>query len=363
MKIVLKYFLFSMVFTIICLALGLSYAIYTQDSVAGIANIMVLIVALALLELSLSFDNAIINAKILTTMSKKWQRRFLTWGILISVFGVRIILPVFIVAVSASLGLFDVVRLALVNPEGYASILAESHYVISPFAGAFLMMVALFYFSEEGKSVFWITPMEKAISKLGFMTGLPTVIVMVLLVSVSAIMVDIDKGKYITNVLIAGIIGIIVFEVVHAISTVLDRLSGSVLLSGGLAGFIYLNVLDSTFSLDGVVGALAVSNDIVIISLGLAIGAIFVRSLTIFTADYNIVAKFKYIEHGAYWSILLLGIMMFLSVLIHIEGLVIAAASIGIIAVAFVHSVISIIRDGKGKNKGKNKSSAVLDEQ
>lgn len=355
MKIIINYFLFSIIFTIICLMLGLTYAVLTQDTVAGVVGIMVLIVALALLELSLSFDNAIINAKILTTMSKKWQRRFLTWGILISVFGVRIILPVFIVAVSASLGVFEVVRLSLSNPEGYASILAESHYVISPFAGAFLMMVSLYYFTEEGKSVFWLKPIERPLSMLGFMHGLPTVVVLVLLVSVIGFMGEIGKGKYVVNVLVAGIIGVIIFEMVHALSVFLDKMSKSVLLSGGLAGFIYLNVLDSTFSLDGVVGALAISNNIVIISLGLAIGAIFVRSLTIFTADYNIVAKFKYIEHGAYWSILLLGIMMFVSVLISIDGLIIAAVSIGIIAVAFVHSLVGMAREGKGKRNNSSK--------
>lgn len=104
-------------------------------------------IMLAALEISLSFDNAVVNANRLETMSPIWQRRFLTWGIVIAVLGMRVIFPLAVVSLSAWIGPVEALKLALFDPDQYASIIERAHISISAFGGAFLIMVAMSFFS------------------------------------------------------------------------------------------------------------------------------------------------------------------------------------------------------------------------
>ena len=85
------------------------------------------------------------------------------------------------------------------------------------------------------------------------------------------------------------------------------------MIRSGLGGFLYLNVLDASFSFDAVIGAFALSNNMVVIALGLSIGAMFVRSLTLLLVQKGTLAQYRYLEHGAFWAIIALGAIMLLS--------------------------------------------------
>jgi len=100
---------------------------------------------------------------------------------------------------------------------------------------------------------------------------------------------------------------------------------------GGIGGFLYLEVLDASFSFDGVIGAFAITSDVVIIMLGLAIGAMFVRSMTVFLVHKGTLDEFVYLEHGAHYAIGILAVIMLASMKFHIPEIF-----TGLIGVAFI---------------------------
>ncbi len=106
---------------------------------------------------------------------------------------------------------------------------------------------------------------------------------------------------------------------------------GSAIMKGGIAGFLYLEVLDASFSFDGVIGAFAITNDVIIIMLGLAVGAMFVRSMTIFLVEKGTLDEFIYLGHGVHYAIGALAIIMLLSMRFHVPELV-----TGLIGIAFI---------------------------
>ena len=130
----LKYFTWSIGFTVFGLIGGY---------LVGGWSAVFIVAVLAVLETSLSFDNAVVNATVLRHMDEKWRQRFLLWGILIAVFGMRIVFPLAIVGVVANLGPVAVVDLALFNPDEYARILTSAHHEIAAFGGAFLIVMAV----------------------------------------------------------------------------------------------------------------------------------------------------------------------------------------------------------------------------
>src|SRR5690606_19044365 len=129
--------------------LGWSY----NHNLGGALSFFVIGLVLAALEISLSFDNAIVNANKLKDMTPVWQRRFLTWGILIAVFGMRIVFPLLIVVIAAGIGPIDAIVLAAVQPDEYARIMHDAHLPIAAFGGTFLMMVGLTYFFNHEKDI------------------------------------------------------------------------------------------------------------------------------------------------------------------------------------------------------------------
>jgi len=127
-----------------------------------------LVVALlAVLEISISFDNAIVNATVLKKMTPRWQQIFVTWGILIAVFGMRLLFPILIVAVASGLGFTEVIDQALNHPSLYAANLKAANPVIAAFGGTFLLMVCLGYFLDPDKDAHWVGPVERGLGGLG----------------------------------------------------------------------------------------------------------------------------------------------------------------------------------------------------
>jgi hypothetical protein len=116
------------------------------------------------------------------------------------------------------------------------------------------------------------------------------------------------------------------------------KMTHKFLACSGLVSFLYLELIDASFSLDGVLGAFALSHDIVIITIGLAIGAMFVRSLTIMFVEKGTLDEFIYLEHGAHWAIGVLAILMFISTVVHIPEVITGLSGLGIILSSVVSS-------------------------
>lgn len=287
---------------------------------------------LAVLEVTLSFDNAVVNAKILEEMSPTWQRRFLTWGILLSVFGTRLVLPILIVSVVALVSPVTITALALNNPEEYSRLLEGAEVAIKAFGGTFLLMVSLKYFFNVGKQVHWFAPIEKHLVKWGRVEAIEISLALIILLAVSYFSHD-----SVETILHAGIIGIIVFTLTEGIAHGLGVEAEGVARSGAML-FAYLNVLDSAFSLDGVIGAFALTTSLPIIVVGLGIGAYFVRSMTVYLVRAKTLQALRYLEHGAHWAVFGLAMSMLAGLIIHVPEMIIATIGLGFIALAYVSS-------------------------
>ncbi len=319
MATLLRYYTFSLVFTAICLALATWYGWASTGTIGGTLSLLWIVIVLSILEVSLSFDNAVVNATVLREMDEVWQRRFLTWGILIAVFGMRIIFPIAIVAIAANIGPIEAVTLSLNQPDEYERIVSDAHLGIAGFGGAFLAMVGLTFFFDSEKDVHWIASIERAINRFSSVPAVEIGLVLLLVYGISTTLTGEDAITFLT----AGILGLVTFIGVHALGAIIEqrearkRATGEIVRSG-LGGFLYLEVLDSSFSFDGVIGAFALSNNMIVIALGLSVGAMFVRSMTIHLVRQGTLAQYRYLEHGAFWAIIILGVIMLLSAKIHI---------------------------------------------
>ncbi|MEH6722154.1 MAG: DUF475 domain-containing protein [Qipengyuania sp.] len=314
-----RFYGFSFVFTLFCLGLAVWYGWVSTASVTGTLSLLWIVAVLSVLEISLSFDNAVVNASVLKEMDEVWQRRFLTWGIAFAVFGMRIVFPLAIVAIAAGLGPVETVNLSLNDPREYERIVSSAHVGIAGFGGAFLAMVGLKFFFDLDKEVHWISVVERKLAKFA---ALPAAEIALLLLVLWGISTTLAPDEALTF-LVAGILGLVTFIAVEGINAILElkeeaaKLQGAVVRSG-LGGFLYLNVLDASFSFDGVIGAFALSNNMIVIALGLSIGAMFVRSMTIHLVRKGTLAAYRFLEHGAFWAIILLGGIMLVSAKVHI---------------------------------------------
>ena len=290
--------------SIVILIIGVIIAYY----LGGFAGVYIATL-LALLEVSLSFDNAVVNAKILATMDKVWQQRFITWGMVIAVFGMRFLFPILIVMIVGGLGLIETLNIALNEPEKYHHILQSNEKLIFAFGGSFLLMVFFDFFFEE-KEIKWIKFIEdnqitNSLSKVAN-TGL-------ILATIVGIVLTYETKSY--EVAIAFYLGMLI----HSLLASVDDLFDSDVVKSGLIGFIYLEVLDASFSFDGVIGAFALSQNIFLIMIGLGIGAMFVRSLTLYLVEKGTLSEYRYLEHGAHYAIVVLAVIMLLKIFFHIS--------------------------------------------
>jgi hypothetical protein len=268
----------------------------------GGVEAFVLTLALALLEVSLSFDNAVVNAKVLGQMEPRWQRAFLTWGMPLAVFGVRFVLPILIVAAAAVSSPWRIALLAFKDPLEYSVLLYNATPAIHAFGGAFLLMVALKYFFDEEKRVHWLGSFEKSLTRFGRVRLIETFIALAAVLCLGL------ASDSMVAVLLSGLAGVALYVILDfCTKTLTHSMQGG----AGMALFIYLNVLDAAFSLDGVVGAFAITTQIFIILAGLGIGAYFVRSFTVYLTRKRTIETFIYLEHGAHWAIFSLALFLF----------------------------------------------------
>ena len=272
-------------------------------------------------------------------MSKVWERRFLTWGILIAVFGMRLFFPILVVSIFTHLNMFDVAKIALTDSAQYSHYLHQTHAPIVTFGGIFLMMLFLSYFFNKEKDVHWLKFLEKPLAKLGNIKGL-----CITLAAISLFLTQYFQPQSAQkSVIIAGIAGVLTFVLIDGISKFLEEKDKAMLAqgikSGGLISFLYLELIDASFSLDGVLGAFAISKDVIIIMIGLGIGAMFVRSLTVMMVEKKVLKQFLYLEHGAHWAIGALSIIMFVSTRHEIPEVITGTIGLIFIVAAFIASI------------------------
>lgn len=304
-----------------------------------------LVLALAALEVSLSFDNAVVNARILKRMSAAWQQAFLTVGILIAVFGVRIILPIFLVAIAVGSNFNAVIDLALNNPTEYGHQLEKAHPLIASFGGIFLLMIFLDYFFESRK-VKWIPWLENKFEKMGRLKNISPMIAVAALLGASQL---VHHGERET-VLLAGLAGLLLYLIIHSLDHLLQQSSigqnlekGKGSMAGatfkaGLLGFIYLEIIDASFSLDGVIGAFAITNQILLIAIGLGIGALYVRTITVHMLRRGVLDSYRFIEHGAHYAIGILAVIMLTSLKFEVPEVITGLAGLTVIIISVIMS-------------------------
>ncbi|WP_030198751.1 DUF475 domain-containing protein [Streptomyces sp. NRRL S-87] len=355
---VLKTFGWSFAVTALGLAAAVLYGGWTAFGIVAI---------LSVLEISLSFDNAVVNAGILKKMNAFWQKIFLTVGVLIAVFGMRLVFPVVIVAISAKIGPIDAVNLALNDKEMYEQLVTDAHPSIAAFGGMFLLMIFLDFIFEE-REIQWLAWLERPLAKLGKVDMLSVCIAMIALLITSMTFATqahqhggahVDKAQ---TVLVSGIAGLITYLIVGGLSGYFEnkleeeeeaeheaeeeaKRSGKQVSAVALAGkaaffmFLYLEVLDASFSFDGVIGAFAITNDIVLMALGLGIGAMYVRSLTVYLVRQGTLDDYVYLEHGAHYAIGALAVILLVTIQYEINEVVTGLVGVILIAWSFWSSV------------------------
>lgn len=301
----MQHFRLSLIITVVCLG----FAFYW----GGVMGAFIALI-LGILEVSLSFDNAVVNASVLKRMDEQWQRYFLTWGIMIAVFGMRLLFPVTIVAAATGISFFGVTQMALHDAPTYAKHLNEAHIQISAFGGMFLLMVFFSFIFNPDKELHWLGEVEAKMSRLGKLEAIEIILALILLVTIQNGFPDADR----LHVLISGLWGVILYVLVDSLSSFFDNAdegaeATAAIKKGGVMSFLYLEVLDASFSFDGVIGAFAITQDVIIIMLGLAIGAMFVRSLTVYLVRQGTLDEYVFLEHGAHYAIGVLAGLMLIS--------------------------------------------------
>ncbi|MCG0287738.1 DUF475 domain-containing protein [Streptomyces sp. PSAA01] len=344
---------------------------------------------LSILEISLSFDNAVINAGILRKMNAFWQKIFLTVGILIAVFGMRLVFPVIIVAITAKLSPVEAVDLAINDKDKYEHLVTAAHPAIAAFGGIFLLMIFLDFIFED-RDIRWLGWLEKPLAKLGRLDTFSVVVALVvLLISATTVATDVAHGggDKSSTVLLAGVAGLVTYLIVGGISSYFEdkleeeeedddeadeakgadedgeetksaanaQLNGSGGSGGrgssgasvaGLAGkaafflFLYLEVIDASFSFDGVIGAFAVTNDIFEMALGLGIGAMYIRSLTVYLVRRGTLDDYVYLEHGAHYAIGALAVILLVTIKYEINEVITGLVGVVLIAASYWSSVV-----------------------
>ncbi len=343
-KSVLGYFGWAFAATAGGLVLGGLLGWNTTGTFGGLATAFFICTVLAVLEISLSFDNAIVNANKLKEMTPVWQHRFLTWGIIIAVFGMRIIFPLAIVAIAAWINPWEALKLAAAKPEQYAEIMQAAHLPIAAFGGTFLMMVGLTYFFNYEKDVHWIGFIEKRMAHFATVKGVEIAFVLILILVFTSIL----DGDDATAFLHAAIYGLLTFLLVEVLAGFLDasQQTMSAAARGGFGAFLYLEILDASFSFDGVIGAFALTQNLFIIAIGLGIGAMYVRSMTIMLVEKGTLAHYRYLEHGAFYAILILSVIMYMQTLMHIPEVLTGLGGAALIGISLWSSIRYNRRNG-----------------
>ncbi|GAB7538827.1 DUF475 domain-containing protein [Burkholderia sp. 22PA0099] len=305
---------------------------------------MLIVAVLCVLEISLSLDNAVVNASVLKGWSEKWRQRFMLFGLPVAVFGMRLVFPLLIVAVIGHIGLIDALKLAIESPDRYAAVLVSAHHEVSAFGGAFLLMVFFKFMLDAGKDEHWIGFLEGPMRHLGRITAIEVALTLAIVIIASFYVPAAEQVSF----LLAGAFGVIGFVIAHGIGDLVGgENTGTRVVREGMAGFFYLEVLDSSFSFDGVIGAFALSNNIFLIALGLGVGAAYIREMTLVLLKKGTLAQYRFLEHGAFWAIGALAAIMFVGVKYEVPEVVTGLVGAAMIGAAVWSSIIVQRREAR----------------
>ncbi len=317
----------------------LSAAVFLAVGLIGGPAALLTVLVLSALEVTFSFDNAVVNAKVLGSMPELWQRMFMTVGIVIAVFGMRLVLPILLVSLTASLSMGEVLRLALERPNEYAHYLEQAHPIIASYGGIFLLMIFLEFILDYGRKVHWFRALERPLMKIGRLRQISPLLSLVAL----AVVTQFLGGEHKLTVLIAGVLGVITYLAIRTIAEVFElkqekeqrrnAMNRRAMLRAGFVNFLYLELLDASFSFDGVIGAFAITNMVLLIAAGLGVGAVWVRSMTIHIVRHDTLAKYRYLDHGAHYAIGALAVMLLIGIRFEVPEAL--TGSIGIVIIGF----------------------------
>ena len=265
-------------------------------------SIALTVLGLSLFEIVISVDNAVINADVLGTMSKKARRWFLIWGIIIAVFLVRGLLPWLIIWMSnPSLGAIGALTASFSSDPRIAETIKESAPILLAGGGTFLVFLFFHWIFLEPKHYGLVG--EEFMHKQG-----------VWFFAVVSVLLSVIVWQAIKiNPLMAfgAVVGSTAFFITHGFKENAEKMEKEMIEGAkmtDLAKIFYLEVIDATFSIDGILGAFAFTFSIPLILIGNGIGALVVRQLTI--SNIENVKKYKYLKNGAMYSIFALGVVM-----------------------------------------------------
>ncbi len=266
-------------------------------------TLVLTIFGLAMFELIISVDNAIINAEVLGTMSKRARRWFLVWGILTAVFLVRGVLPWIILWLSnPSLGLWEIMTASFNADPTIATSIQQSAPILLVGGGTFLVLLFLHWIFLEPKH--YGLAGEEMVHRQGVWFYAFASIFLALLVWIAI--------RYNPLMAFSAVVGSTVFFIVHGFRENAEQAERNMLKESAhlsdMSKIFYLEAIDATFSIDGVLGAFAFTLSLPLIIIGSGLGAIFVRQMTI--NNIQNVKKYKYLKNGAMYSIFALGIIM-----------------------------------------------------
>lgn len=290
---------------------------------------------LLVLEISLSFDNAVVNARVLDRLTPGQQRFFLTWGLVIPVFGVRFAGPLVMVSLAGGVGMGTALDAALHHPDRYRQLLELAEPRILAFGGLFLLMVFLRYFFDEAKTLHWFRPLERRLSAAGRVEAVEVALALILLLLLVAVLPQSLRAE----VMISGVIGLVLQLLTTSLATAFgDGDQGGVRLvaGGGMASLLYLELLDASFSLDGTIGAFAITQNLGLILTGLGLGALFIRSITLMLSREKALDQLVYLEHGAHYAIGALGLLMLAGIVLNQHDLQLPEWVTGLIGIVML---------------------------
>jgi hypothetical protein len=333
-QVMVKEFWGAWLITVVALAVA-----YYVGGWAGLFAALIL----SLFEISISFDNAVVNAIVLKKQSAAFRTAFLTIGFLIGVIGMRLLLPLLIVSLTTGMGFGEVYNMAVNEPAKYSEQLHHHHAEVMLFGGGFLMMVALTWLFDHERDVHWLGGFERRLGQLGHLSmvaaGVSLLLALIVVFNLPA------EKQY--AALLAGVLGVTIYIFVGGLGDVLgsdDVSEAGDMVKKGMAAaistFLFLEVRDASFSFDGVIGAFAISSNIFIIMLGLGVGAQWVRSMTIFFVKRDTLSEYIFLEHGAHWAILALAALMYTSALYEIPEVI--TGLIGLVLIGW--SLLSSVR-------------------
>jgi len=331
---IIKQFWGTIAFTFLSLIVAFCLG-WSEGGLSVALSALFIVSVLAVIELSLSFDNSVIQAKILKNWDTVWRTVFLTAGLLVAVVGARLIIPILIVSTTSGLSFIESFTLAFTDTVEYGHKLHDVHHLVAGAGGSFLLMVALDFFFNS-KEVHWFGWLERKLEKFGELESFS--VIFTLLVAYVLSYFTKDPSAFFA----ASFGGVATYVVVHILAHLAGDINdtGSRVIKGSVGGFLFLEALDIFYSIDGIFAGLAISNNILYVMLGLGIGAAGIRSFTVYMVNDGTLDQLKYLEHGAFYSITVLVMIMFASgVGVVVPEVLSGTLCAGVIGLSIWHSI------------------------